>query len=257
MVKMSPSPHRRIMILVGLFIGLYASPTWAQSTNVWDRLSIHMNGGLQSGSDTVQRTFSFRAYGEDARFREDHETQSGGIVDFGVAAQVWKQLQVGVSYSQFTEADATVLSGIVPHPLSLNVSRTIEQQLLSLQHEERTIHLHAAWVVPINDRLDVAIAGGPSVFNLTQGTIAGVAVSEVSGAPWTAVRIDGVTEGAFKKNGLGFHVAVDVTYMITAKLGLGGLFRFAQGGIQVPSSDRHRTLTVGGVQVGGGLRVRF
>jgi hypothetical protein len=254
---MLPSLHRSIVILVGLFIGLYASPTWAQSTNVWDRVSIHMNGGFQSGSDTVQRTFSFRAYGEDARFREDHETQSGGVFDFGVAAQVWEQLQVGLSYSQVTQADATVLSGIVPHPLSLNVSRTIEQQILSLQHEERAVHLYAAWVVPINDKLDVAISGGPSVFNLTQGTIAGVAISEVSGAPWKAVRIDGVTEGTFKKNGFGLHVAVDVTYMITAKLGLGGLFRFAQGGIQVPSSDRSQTLTVGGVQAGGGLRVRF
>ena len=256
-MKMSPALHRRIVSLVGLFIGLYASPICAQSANVWDRVSIHMNGGVQTGSDTVQRTFSFRAYGEDATFREDHETRSGSIFDFGAAAQGWKQLHIGASYSQMTEDDSTTLSGIVPHPLSLNVSRTIEQQLLSLQHEQRAVHLHAAWVVPINDRLDVAIAGGPSVFNLTQGTIAGLAVSEVSGAPWTAVRIDGVTEGSFKKNGFGLHVAVDVTYMIADQLGLGGLFRYAQGGIEVPSSGRSRTLTVGGVQIGGGLRVRF
>ena len=254
---MPPELFRRALLLTAVFSLALATPALAQLDDLEGRFAVHVNGGFQSGTDTVRRTFVFRAYGEDARFDENHDTRNGNLLDLGGSIQVWEQVRVGASYSQLTKADSTRLTGTVPHPTAINLPRTIESQTLSLAHEQRATHLYTAWVVPINDKLDVAVLGGPSFFNLTQGIVAGVSVREVSGPPWPQVAVDGVTAGEFKKNAIGVHVGADVSYMATPHFGLGGFLRFAQGSVAVPSLGDDRPLNVGGIQVGGGVRLRF
>ena len=253
-----PNEHYRrvLLIVVASLVGL-ASPASAQFDVLEGRLWVYGNGGYQVGEDTVNRTFTFRAYGEDARFEETHETKAGGLFDVGGSLRVWEELRVGVSYSQLTKSDSTRLTGSVPNPIAVNAARAIPPQDLSLAHEERATHVYAAWVVPITDKLDVAIFGGPSFFNLRQGIVTGVEITEVSGPPWPEVEVAGVTTGEFKKNGIGLHVGADVSYMITPNFGLGGFLRFAQGSIDMPSAGGGQPLNVGGVQMGGGVRVRF
>ena len=248
---------RRALFLTVVFAVASATPALAQRDDLKGRFSVHVNGGFQSGTDTVRRTFVFRAYGEDARFDENHETQTGNLLNLGGSLRVWEQLRVGASYSQLTKADSTQLTGTVPNPIAINAPRMIDQQTLSLAHEQRATHLYVAWVVPINDKLDVAVLGGPSFFSLTQGIVSGVSLREVSGPPWPQVASDGVTTGEFKKNGIGVHVGADVSYMVTPNFGLGGFLRFAQGSIDVPSLGGDRPLNVGGIQTGGGVRLRF
>ncbi len=245
------------MLLTAMFLAVSVTSARAQLDELKGRFSVHVNGGFQSGSDSVRRTFLFRAYGEDARFEESHDTESGNILDLGGSFQVWEQLHVGASYTQLTKADSTRLTGTVPNPIAINSPRTIDPQTLSLAHKEQATHVYAAWVVPINDKLDVAILGGPSFFNLTHGIVAGVSIREVSGPPWPQVGVNGVTSGEFKKNGIGMHVGADVSYMVTPNFGLGGFLRFADGSIDVPSEGGDRPLNVGGIQTGGGGRLRF
>lgn len=249
--------YRRALLLTAVFLMAGVAPALAQSDDLKGRFSLHANGGFQSGTDTARRTFVFRAYGEDARFDETHETQDGTLLDLGGSIQIWEQLRVGASYSQLTKADSTRLTGTVPHPTAINLPRTIDPQTLSMAHDEKATHLYVAWVVPINDKLDVAVLGGPSFFSLTQGIVTGVSIREVSGPPWPQVAVDGVTTGEFKKNAIGVHVGADVSYMVTPNFGLGGFLRFAQGSIDVPSLGDERPLNVGGIQAGGGVRVRF
>ena len=135
---------RRALLLTGVFFAFSVTPALAQWGDLRGRFSVHVNGGFQSGSDTVRRTFVFRAYGEDARFEENHETQSSGILDLGGSIQVWEQLRVGASYSQLTQVDSTRLTGTVPNPIAINVPRTVDPRTLSLAHEEKATHLYAA-----------------------------------------------------------------------------------------------------------------
>ena len=247
----------RVLLMTVAWLVCLASPTAAQFELLKGRFAVHGNGGYQVGKDTVRRTFTFRAYGEDARFEESHETREGGLLDVGGSLRVWEQLRVGASYSQLTKSDSTTLTGSVPNPIAVNAARAIPPQELSLVHEQRATHLYAAWVVPILDKLDVAILGGPSFFNVRQGLVLGVEIAEVGGPPWPEVEVVGVTSGEFKKNGIGLHVGADVSYMVTPNFGLGGFVRFAQGSIDMPSSDGEQPLDVGGIQMGGGVRLRF
>ena len=45
--------------------------------------------------------------------------------------------------------------------------------------------------------------------------------------------------------------------MVTPNFGLGGFLRFAQGSVDMPSSGGDQPLDIGGLQAGGGVRLRF
>ena len=73
------------------------------------------------------------------------------------------------------------------------------------------------------------------------------------GGAWTHFdhRVD-LACGAQKAEG---HFGVDVAYMINKRFGVGGLARYTRGSVELAgASDK---LTVGGFQVGAGLRARF
>jgi hypothetical protein len=58
-----------------------------------------------------------------------------------------------------------------------------------------------------------------------------------------------------KKTTVGINLGVDVTYLVTKRFGVGGLARYTWGSADLDgAADK---LTVGGFQIGGGLRVRF
>ena len=229
-----------------------AGPAWLEG-----KFGIHFNGGYQGGSHRVTDTFAFRAYGEDARFSSAMESSGGGLFDIGGSLLVWRDLSVGASYTQLTGSSSATVTGNMPHPIEFDSPRTITPQSLSLTHEERAGHIFGAWRVPVQqvEHLDVSIFGGLSLFNVTQGVVTNVTVSEPGGPPFASVTVDQVQTGEYRKNGVGGHVGVDVTYMFSDHVGAGFLARFAGGSVDLPSGTV--SLSVGGMQIGGGVRFRF
>ena len=224
------------------------------------KFTIHLNGGYQSRSYRMTDTFGFRAYGEDARFTTATETAGGGLLDIGGSLLVWRELSVGGSYTQLTGSSSATVTGTVPHPIEFGNPRAITSQTLSLTHQERAGHVFGAWRVPVRqvEHLDVSIFGGVSLFNVTQGVVTNVTVSEAGGPPFSAVTVGQVQTGEHRKNGVGGHVGVDVTYMFSDYVGAGFLARFAGGSVDLPAVTAGTvSLSVGGLQTGGGLRVRF
>ena len=110
-------------------------------------------------------------------------------------------------------------------------------------------------MISITDEIDVSVFGGPSVLRVEQDVVAAVTAAEV-GDPFDTVNVAVTTETASKR-GAGVNVGADVTYMFTEQLGAGGFFRFAGGSVDLPVGSTTVAVDVGGVQVGGGLRVRF
>ena len=125
MLTMPNATCRRILLLTLVSLVGLASPALAQFEVLKGRFAVHANGGYQSGRDTVRRTFSFRAYGEDARFEERHETKGSGLFDVGGSLRVWEELRVGASFSQLTKSDSTRLTGSVPNPIAVNAPRIL------------------------------------------------------------------------------------------------------------------------------------
>ena len=224
------------------------------------RFAVHANGGYQGGSDQTVDTFGFRAYGEDARFDASHDISGGGMFDVGASLLVWRELSVGASYTQLDGSNRVTVSGAVPHPIEFNNPRAITPQTLSLTHRERATHIFGAWRVPLQqvEKLDVSVFGGLSLFNVTQGVVTNVTAREAGGPPFVAVTVDQVQTGERWKNGVGGHVGVDVTYMVTDYVGVGFFARFTGGSVDLPSAGVGTvSLNLGGIQTGGGVRFRF
>ena len=232
----------------------------SSSAGLAGRFSVHVNGSYQGGSTRLTDAFGYRAYGEDARFRSIHEITGGAMIDVGGSLRVWRRLSVGASYTQLHNSGTTTASGTVPHPIEFNNPRTIQPQSLTLAHRERATHVGAAWRFPIPqvEGLDVGVFGGPSFFNVTQGVVTNVTVSEAGGPPFASVSVSQVQTGQHRRNGVGGHVGADVTYMPTTYVGVGFLVRFAAASVDLPSAGSGTlSLDAGGIQTGGGIRFRF
>ena len=160
------------------------------------------------------------------------------------------------TYTRLTDTAATVVTGSVPHPIDFNRPRSIEPQRFPLVHDERATHVHVTWIVPVHERLDVAVFGGPSFFNLRQGVVTNAIATEADGPPFATVTVD-ISTGEHTRNGVGGHAGVDVIYMPTSYVGVGFLVRVATAFVDLPPSGPDFDLRVGGIHVGAGVRVRF
>ena len=125
----------------------------------------------------------------------------------------------------------------------------ITATLSSAKHTENAIHISGVWMVPVTDKIEVGISAGPSVFMLKQDVPDSLSVSE----PGPSVQ--SVGSSRVSKTTGGFNAGLDVTYLLTQKVGAGLLARYTWGSAKL--GDSADSLTVGGFQLGGGLRLRF
>lgn len=224
------------------------------------RVAVHANGGYQAGSRELRDTSYYRAYGESARFESIHDITGTGMLDFGASLRLWRRLVAGVSYSRVFGSDRAIVTGFVPHPILFNSARIIQPKSFSLTHVEQAVHLQVAWALPIRqiEGVDVTVFGGPSFFNVTQGIITAEAVGEAGGPPFASVVVDQARTSEHRKNGVGVHGGIDISYMVTSHIGVGFLARFIGGSVALPSAGAATIpVNTGGIQTGGGIRFRF
>ena len=126
-----------------------------------------------------------------------------------------------------------------------------------LDRKESAVHLQFGWVLPINEKFDVLVYGGPSFFRLEQDVVSDVSFGEgnnntVIATPTIATR---------KKSETGYNVGADATYIVwqndSVRLGAGGFVRFTQASMDVDMLSTAQPTDVGGVQFGFGARLRF
>jgi hypothetical protein len=103
--------------------------------------------------------------------------------------------------------------------------------------------------MPITDKIDIGYQFGPSIFLVSQD-LPGVPTITEPGPTITSLPLESVD-----KTTIGIHFGVDVTYMITPRYGVGGIARYSWGSADLTGTNE--SVTVGGFQIGAGVRVRF
>lgn len=248
------------VLVVGAAPAARAQPAFIQSAldTLRGRLAVQVNAAARPGAAEWTQSLTARAFGETLRFDAVHERRTGAVVDAGGSLRVWRRLSVGAAYTHLRKSGDARLTGAVPHPIRFGQDRAFDYRTGALAHRERATHIHVAWRVPLRPvaGLDVAVHGGPSFFNLTRGAVHGVRIEE-TGPPFSTVRVAGTVDAEHTRNGWGGHVGVDVSYMLTSVFGVGGIVRFSRGSVTLPPLAGTDTVTAGGLQTGGGLRVRF
>jgi opacity protein-like surface antigen len=234
--------------LICLAACAFASPASAQMT--WtDKGFVNANVGFQLGSQDFTVATPFEIYNEPGTVTSTMDVKGGGFFDVSAGYKVWRNLAVGIGYT-FTDGstDAAVTAS-VPDPLFFDQPRTVTATGSGVGHTEQQIHLTGTWMIPVTDKIDVGLAFGPTIFSVKQDIPNGVDVTE-PGPTVTRVNAGSVDETA-----VGIHLGVDVTYLITPRIGVGGLARYTRGSVEVENASEN--LKAGGFQIGAGVRFRF
>lgn len=238
-----------------LALCLCAAPRIASAqTMQWtDKGYVSVNGGAQAGSHNLDSSSSFPLYDETATVSTSQKVKSGGFFDIGGAYRVWgKNLLAGLTFSH-TSSDSNVsLEAHIPDPVVFDKLRTVTSSQSGAKHSENTVHLDAIWMIPVANKIDVGVFGGPSIFAVKQDTVGTLTVSE-PGPSVTAPL------GSASKTTVGVNFGADVQYLIGKvagrSWGVGATARYSVGSASLPGASKK--LTVGGFQIGAGARLRF
>ncbi|MFN7916994.1 MAG: outer membrane beta-barrel protein [Vicinamibacterales bacterium] len=203
-------------------------------------------------------------------YRSEFFTSSGdytmkGKPSFDIAGGVrfTRQLGIGIAVSQFADNEPAQISFSVPHPALFNRPANGSGETSALEQKDTAVHIEARYTVN-TPRANVSVFAGPSHFSSTRELVSDYTYRELLLTPSLTytVTYTGATTTKDKMSAWGLNVGADVGYFFTEKAGVGMLVRYSKANVDLPnemtltSSDSDK-LGVGGLSIGGGLRLRF
>jgi hypothetical protein len=249
-VEAGRSFMRKISISVFALAVSVVIPASAAAQMTWtDKGYVSVTVGGQASSRTLTTAPEFTLYDETGTFATSQKVGGGAFFDIGGGYKVWHNLVLGISYSHVGSSSDAVIAAQVPDPEVFDRPRAVTTTLPDADFSENSLHFSAVWMIPVTDTIDVGLVAGPSVFMVKQDLPTGLNVTE------PGPTVTSVISSATKKTVGGFHAGVDVTYLLTKQIGAGLLARYTFGSVDFPGSTD--SLTVGGFQLGIGLRYRF
>jgi len=235
---------------VGLVCGLAlttATPALAQMQ--WtDQGYISASGGIQVGSPDVNSSTTFDQYGETATLTSAQDVKSGTFFDVSGGYRVWRNLAIGAGFSFVSSKGDAAIDGSIPDPIRFDSPRSVSATASDLAHKETWVAALLTWGVPVTDKVDILISGGPAYVSVKQEIPTGATVAE------PGPTLSNIAVADDSGSALGFVAGADVRYMVTQSVGLGVLMKFSTASVEL---DNGAKVDAGGFQIGGGLRVRF
>ena len=181
---------------------------------------------------------------------------NGPLFDVSVGYKVWRDFGLALGFSHFSRTGTVVGSATIPSPISFNRPPTqagINEA--NAKRSDRNVYLVAMWFFPVTEKIDVALAIGPSFTRVRQDLVIdsqpfreNIVSAGASGASITPI----VTEQSGTAKGM--NVGVDAQYMFTQMIGGGIFVRYNGGSVDLPDAT---DLDAGGFQLGIGARLRF
>jgi len=227
----------------------YAPTATAQQLQWTNKGFFNVNLGGQMPSQTLTAVTTPEIYGEQARFASAQDVGSGLFFEIAAGYKVWRNLTVGAGFTRVGSSDDLTVDAEIPDPVFFDAHRNITFTLPDAGHSQVAINLTGTWMMPVTDKVDVGFLFGPTIFFVGQDLPGETQVAEPGP---TVVSSELISE---EKGGFGIHFGVDVTYLVTPRIGVGGLARYTWGSSDIAGAEE--SLTVGGFQIGGGLRYRF
>ena len=221
------------------------------------RVTLQLNGAFQAAPSTFTSVATQRVYGEEATFASMHALDGGPTADVGMMLHLTDRLAIGAAFTWMQVDDTTSVTAAVPHPLDFEIPRTVKPQTLALTREERAVHLSVAWRIPLSERAELTVSGGPTSINVTQYTVVHYHVTEGSPPHFEQIALEAET-GKQRRNAAGGHLGFDLVYMATPRVGVGYFVRFARATVELPGlGETTFRVNAGNVHTGAGLRLRF
>jgi len=245
---------KRALLVLGLTL---ASVPEAAAQMQWnDKGFVNINFGFQVGSRDLEMQSTFDVYEEAATVTGTTSLGSEPILgDFSGGYRVARNLAVAVGYVNYnTESDIDLVARI-PHPIVTDQFRTVNISAPGIAHTSNILNFSAVWMWPYTNQVDFAFYGGPSLIFVKQDIVNSLTIAPEPGPDFSNPQVTAVGVADQSKTVFGIHFGVDGAYMVNRRYGVGGGVRYVWGSADLDGlSD---SLTVGGFQIVGGLRLRF
>jgi hypothetical protein len=201
---------------------------------------------------------------EPATFTVGYHLPAGAAFDFGGGFMFTPVFGLGVSFGGTAHQSPADLTIHIPHPTIANRYADDSTETDSdLQRVESHVNIVAMFASDPSARYRVRVFGGPTLFRMRQDVVDNIGFDQsfsLLGANIVDITTFDTTQIDFGDAiGWGFNVGADVSWFFTRVVGVGGFGRYNRGTITTmdPFTGDDAKYTVGGTQLGGGLRLRF
>ena len=258
---------RQLPLITGAVCALAMAAT-AEAQATIERVWIDVNAGSAwAAEDTFSMTASVDRAHEPADYAAHYHVPHSASFDFGGGVMLTPIVGVGLNLGGSAHEALADLNVRVPHPYFLEAFASAAAHTDNpMQRIERSVNVQAMVVALRTRRFRLRAFGGPTWFRIEQDAVTDISynqfyflhspgnVAELT--EWELERIEG--------SGWGFHAGADGSVFFTRVIGVGGFVKYGRGGIDLENTvaraqGQHAVVGVkaGGVQVGGGLRLKF
>ena len=258
---------RQLSLITGAVCALAMAATAEAQTTV-ERVWIDVNvGSVWAAEDDFLMTAQIDRSHEPADFAAQYHVPHNGSFDFGGGFMLTPIVGVGINVggsAHEAQADLTVR---VPHPYFLEAFASADAQTdIPMQRIERSLNVQVMLVALRTPHFRLRAFGGPSYFRIEQDSVTDIVYNQFYfvHSPGNVAEL---TEYEYERtagSGWGFHAGADGSVFFTRIIGVGGFAKYGRGAVDLENTvaralGQHTQIGVkaGGVQVGGGLRLKF
>jgi len=240
-----------VFVLVAAWTAV-ATPALAQSVSS-ARVAATVTAGFEGPFTSFTQSVTFEQFSEAGSLTSVYAAAWSPSIDAGATVRVWRGLGVGVAGAFFRDHGSADVTAMVPNPLATGEPRRINGPA-GLTHAETTVHLEAAYWIPVNRRVMIILVGGPSIFHATQDFVSDVTYTQEF--PYTTATYQSATVVREKKTASGYNVGGEAGWLLWRNLSLVGALRFSHASASF-TDVLADPVALGGLHAGGGVRVVF
>jgi hypothetical protein len=214
-----------------------------------------VSAGAQVAAPGYTSTSVFTVHAEDATLAADATVGIGPVFGARGGVRVWKNLALGGGVALVRTSQRLDVSGRLPHPFQFNQYREVAGTADGLDRVEAMVALEVSWLVALSRRLDMFVFGGPAYITVTQDMATRIQFTE--SYPYDTATFTGIETASVSGGGVGATGGVDVSYLLSTHIGVGGELRYSYASTTLTPSRQPSTVVLGGLQVTVGALILF
>jgi hypothetical protein len=214
-----------------------------------------VTAGAQLAAPGYTSASVFTVHAEEATLQANASVGIGPAFGARGGVRVWKNLALGGGVELVKTTQSLTVSGTLPHPFQFNQYRQVQGTADGLDRVEAMAAFEVSWLVALSRRIDMFVFAGPAYISVTQDMATRIQFAE--SYPYDTATFTGVDTASVSGSGFGVTGGVDVSYLLSKHLGLGGGLRYSYASATLKPSEQPSTVVLGGLQVAFGARVLF
>ena len=258
----------QVWVALGVAVWALALAAPADAQGTFERVWVDANVGVAiAAQDTFTMSAPVDRFVEPAEVAAHYRLPRAPSFDVGAGVMITRTIGSGASFDASMHEHAAELRAQLPHPLFADAAATdVAETDPVMQRIERSLSLHAMVVVAQTRRLRLRVFGGPIRYRVEQDAVDAITYNHIYFVrqPTNIVQLTGFDYARVDGSGWGGHVGADASLFLTRIFGVGVFAKYDRGRVALDNPlaaglghpDRV-TITAGGLQVGGGVRLKF